>query len=338
MKDDTHPLWQRELAQAVGRQQELIHHLHLPPEAVSPDINSPFPLRVPRPFLEQMRKQDPADPLLKQVMISPEENEPVEGFDEDPVGDMKVMPVPGLLHKYEGRVLLTVTGACAIHCRYCFRRHYPYAEANPLRERWPRIMDYLRNDTSIREVILSGGDPLVLRDERLAKVVTDLNTLPHLQRLRIHTRTPVVLPSRVTEELLAWMADSRLPIITVLHINHAREISPQAGEAIQALRQNSQMLLNQAVLLRDVNDSLVALTDLSEALAANGIVPYYLHLLDRVSGAAHFEVEATRAIDLIDSLRQRLPGYMVPSLVREISGEPSKTPVGRETLHKPQQT
>lgn len=322
--------WQTEMAEAVRDPRELLALLDLDPSLLEPARRAAaaFPLRVPRAFLARMRKGDPADPLLRQVLPLGEELNEVPGYVRDPVGDMPSVAAKGLLHKYRGRVLLITTGACGVHCRYCFRRHFPYAEENARSGEWQQALDYLKGDASIQEVILSGGDPLSLNDERLAALVRSLEEIPHIKRLRIHTRQPVVLPSRVDDALLAWLTACRLQKVVVLHTNHAREVDPAVREACARLRGAGATLLNQTVLLRGVNDTAETLSELSEALFAAQVLPYYLNLLDPVAGAAHFDVTETEALALMEALRARLPGYLVPKLVREVPGAPSKMPVG----------
>lgn len=320
--------WQARLRQSTMTAAQLLARLQIePPPALAARGQDQFPLRVPPAFLARIRRGDPHDPLLRQVLPLAAEDSEVAGFSHDPVGDGAAQKQPGLLHKYHGRVLLTLTGACAIHCRYCFRRHFPYAEANPARGAWQQTLDYLRADSSITEVILSGGDPLALTDARLAAMAADLGAIKHLKRLRIHSRLPVVLPERITEELLDWLTASRLKPVLVIHSNHANEIGPEAAAALQRLHRRGIHLLNQAVLLAGVNNNARALIDLSETLFENNVLPYYLHMLDAVAGAAHFNVSDAAAGELLEQLRTRLPGYLVPRLVREASGEPYKTPL-----------
>lgn len=321
--------WQQILANAVRDPAVLLEQLKLPVTLLpaAQQAARQFPLRVPASFLARMEVGNPDDPLLRQVLPLHAEMDVYADDAIDPVGDQAAMVAPGVLHKYTGRVLLVVTGACAIHCRYCFRRHFPYAEANPGSQQWRPALEYIARNPSITEVILSGGDPLSMSDARLAELVEQLQSIPHLQRLRVHTRLPVVIPERITDSLLAWLTGGRLKPVLVLHINHPNEIDAILREALQRLRQQQVVLLNQAVLLKGVNDDTTTLVTLSEQLFAAGILPYYLHQLDRVQGARHFEVEPTRARALQAELRQRLPGYLVPLLVQEISGMDAKLPM-----------
>ncbi len=323
------PAWQAELARAITEPAELLAAVGLGPEWLPAARAAArfFPLRVPRGFVARMRHGDPLDPLLRQVLPLAEECLTAEGFSADPVGDLAAMVVPGVLHKYHGRVLLTATGACAVHCRYCFRRHFPYAEANPVVDQWRQALDYIAGDESITEVILSGGDPLSMSDRRLADLARRLEAIPHLRRLRLHSRLPVVLPERVNDELLDWLGGTRFKTVIVVHANHANEIDAAVREAFAALKASGAELLNQSVLLRGVNDSSDTLAALSESLFETGVLPYYLHLLDRVRGAAHFDVDEIAACRLIAGLSERLPGYLVPCLVREIPGAPGKVSV-----------
>lgn len=321
------PRWQQALAEAIRDPYELLSLLGLSGElqAIERERIKNFPLRVPRSYVAKMRYQDRHDPLLRQVFPAIEEGIDIAGFAMDPVGDHQAVTSAGLLQKYHGRALLLMTGACAIHCRYCFRRHFPYSDSNPLAAQWPQTLSALREDSSITEVILSGGDPLSLTDNKLAAAVNDLNAIPHLQRLRIHTRLPVVLPERINDELLSWIENSRLQVVMVIHANHANEIDPVAIKSLHRLQQAGCFLLNQTVLLAGINDSASALSDLSERLFNAGVMPYYLHLLDKVQGASHFDVAESRAVELIAQMRRQLPGYLVPRLVREEAGEPAKT-------------
>lgn len=321
--------WQQLQAQSVRSPEQLLQRLQLPASMLTEVIQASetFSLRVPEPYLQRIEAGNPNDPLLRQILPLGEELHTTEGFSADPVGDAASRNLPGLLHKYHGRVLLITTGACGIHCRYCFRRHYPYQDDKLNEEHWQGILTYLREEPEITEVILSGGDPLTLSDQRLQKQLQDLSDIPHLQRLRIHSRQAIVLPQRVTEALLQMLSSSRLQAVLVVHVNHANELDDEVRAAMQQLRQAGVTLLNQSVLLRGVNDDADSLSKLSESLFESGILPYYLHQLDRVAGAAHFEVDEQQALSLIKVLRRRLPGYLIPKLVREHSGADYKLPL-----------
>ena len=330
--------WQRELAQAICDPLELCRILRLDPQLVAGSDRAvrQFPLRVPRGFVRRMRPGDPGDPLLRQVLPLAAESLEVPGFVADPLAEHAATRAPGLLQKYYGRALLITTAACAVHCRYCFRREFPYADAQPEGPRWSAALDTLAADPSIVELILSGGDPLSLSNARLARLTGELRRIPHLRRLRLHTRTPIVLPERIDDELLEWFTCLPWPTVMVVHCNHANEIDDSVREAMALLRARGVTVLNQSVLLAEVNDSVQALSALSEALWSAGILPYYLHLLDPVRGAAHFAIPEARAVALMDELITRLPGYLVPRLVRERPGAPAKVPVavsGWDTLH-----
>lgn len=317
--------WQRAMAAAYTRREELLEDLGLDPADIDPSIPD-FPLRVPRSYASRMRRGDPHDPLLLQVLPQAQEHDVVPGFTSDPVSDLASARQPGLLQKYAGRALLITTGACAVHCRYCFRRSFPYQDNLP-DGTFSEALNELRNTTSIREVILSGGDPLSLSDRRLGLLLQALDTIPHVQRIRLHTRTPIVLPERVTTELLQTLKQLTKPLVTVLHCNHANEFDAAVTAAVAGLRDCSAAILNQSVLLHGVNDSADALVKLSEALFAAGVLPYYLHQLDPVAGAAHFAVSDTRARACLAAAAAVLPGYLVPRLVRELAGAQAKVPL-----------
>lgn len=323
----TVPEWQRELATAVRDAGELRSLLGLPKDAAG---DAGFPVRVPRGYVARMRHGDPDDPLLAQVLPSAAEAREVPGFGPDPVGDQAAMIRPGVLHKYYGRVLLVTTGACGIHCRYCFRREFPYADANPRPDDWQAALDYIAGDDSIEEVILSGGDPLSLSDRKLADLVERIEAIPHVTTLRIHSRLPVVLPERVDDRLCAWLGGTRLATVVVVHANHGNEIDAAVGAAVERLRATGAMVLNQAVLLRGVNDDADAMVELSRRLFAAGVLPYYLHMLDPVRGAAHFETGSDEARRLMAAVAARLPGYLVPRFVVEEAGRPGKTPLAHD--------
>ncbi|MGM1052240.1 MAG: EF-P beta-lysylation protein EpmB [Pseudomonadota bacterium] len=323
------PPWQAQLAGAIRDPAELCRRLGLE-DAWQPGAEAGhalFEVRVPEAFLSRMRPNDPADPLLRQVLPLGEETLLFPGYVADPLEEATHTPAKGLIHKYAGRVLLITSPTCAVNCRYCFRRHFPYGDNSPSRAQWEATLDTLRDDPTIREAILSGGDPLAASDRQLAWLVERLDAIPQLTRLRIHTRLPVVIPDRVDDALLEWLGATRLQRVVVLHINHANEIDNAVVEACERLKAAGVTLLNQGVLLRGVNDGVDALAALSERLFAAGVLPYYLHVLDPVAGAAHFDVPDDEARALVAGLRDMLPGFLVPRLVREIPGEGSKTPL-----------
>jgi EF-P beta-lysylation protein EpmB len=292
-----------------------------------PNAETGFAVRVPRGFAARMRRGDPEDPLLLQVLPRTQELDDSPGYTADAVGDLNTRVGAGILHKYASRALLIATGSCAVHCRYCFRRHFPYAQETAAAAGWRQAVEHIRADASIEEVILSGGDPLSLATPKLAELTDALRAITHVRRLRIHTRLPIVLPERVDEELGQWLRGLPWPVAVVLHANHANEIDTPVASACARLREAGANLLNQSVLLRGVNDNVRNLADLSTRLFDTGVLPYYLHQLDHVAGAAHFAVDDERARALVDGLRERLSGYLVPRLVREIAGESCKTPV-----------
>ena len=321
--------WKRPWREAVRDPRELLalvglHHLAA---RVSDAAAAQFPLRVPRAFVGRMRHGDAHDPLLRQVLPLDDEDRIVPGFALDAVGDAAARAGTGVIRKYRGRALLVATGSCAVHCRYCFRRHFPYADETAASGGWRDAVAVIAADPSIEEVILSGGDPLSLATTKLAELTDALATIPHVQRLRIHTRLPVVLPDRVDAGLLAWLRALPWPVACVLHANHANEFDASVDAALARLRGAGVALLNQAVLLRGVNDSVDALADLSTRAWQAGVLPYYLHQLDRVAGAAHFEVPDDTARDLHRALAARLSGYLVPRLVREVAGDTGKRPL-----------
>lgn len=323
--------WRRHLADVVRDLGELLDLVGLDAEVLGVGATSPealrFPLRVPRGFVSRMGRGDPEDPLLRQVLPVQAEDHDVDGFGSNPVGELALVQGDGLLSKYHGRALLVATGSCAIHCRYCFRRHFPYDVGQPKGSGFSAALERVAADESVDEVILSGGDPLVLPDDRLRKLASAIAEIPHVRRLRVHTRMPVVLPERVDEALAGWIESSALPVVVVIHANHPNEIDDSVARALGVLGAAGATLLNQAVLLRGVNDSVGALTELSKRLFDCGVLPYYLHLLDRVAGAAHFDVDEDRALEIMEGLKAELPGYLVPRLVREVEGAPSKITV-----------
>lgn len=318
--------WQQQMKLAIRDVDTLNERLKLPSHAkVGAKAVQQFPVFVPLPFLGRMKMGDLTDPLLRQVLPVPDEDESPAHFSKDPLSESESTLQPGMLQKYAGRVLLVTTGACAVHCRYCFRRHFPYQESPHSPAQWESAIEQIAGDPSIEEVILSGGDPLTLVDEQLARLVEKLDSIRHLKRLRIHSRLPIMIPQRVTSELIDWLTSSSLQPIVVIHSNHAHELDTAVEMAIKKLLDANVMLLNQTVLLRGVNDNATALIDLSQRLLECRVLPYYLHQLDPVIGAAHFEVPKSRGIELIRKMRASLPGYAVPRFVKEIAGEPGKT-------------
>lgn len=323
-REDT---WRQELAEAIRDPVALCHALGLDPGVAVTARRSAagFPLLVPRGFVARMRRGDPHDPLLLQVLPVAAEGAAVAGFTADPVGELAAITAPGLVRKYAGRALLLLSGGCAVHCRYCFRREFPYADQGATGVGIESAIAAIAADTTLHEVILSGGDPLLVDDDRLAAVVERLTAIPHVGRLRIHTRLPIVLPSRVTAGLVRLLAAFGRTCVVVVHANHPAELDDDVAAAVRRLAATPALVLNQAVLLAGVNDSPDVLRGLSERLVEIGVVPYYLHLLDRVRGAAHFDVPESRALELVRHLQETLPGYAVPRLARETPGEPSKT-------------
>ena len=318
--------WQSQYKNSIKSLAELCHAIELSIDqlAVSIKANSQFPLRVPWSYVDRIKKSNPNDPLLLQILPHKKEEFMVAGFTKDPVGDLNSVKGPGLLKKYHGRALLLVTGQCAIHCRYCFRRHFPYSLNNPRIDKWTSVTNDINDDDSLREIILSGGDPLTLSDELLQSLFSKLESIRHLERIRIHTRFPVVIPQRITRKLIEIFKNSRIKIIVVLHINHAQEINSELRDQIKKLAASNCTLLNQSVLLHKVNDDVHSLTSLSESLFNAGVMPYYLHLLDKVEGAVHFNVSETVATELMKKVSAKLPGYLVPKLVSEIEGYSAK--------------
>lgn len=322
--------WKNALATAIRDPAELLALLELPKSLLdaAQQASKDFPLRVPRGFVARMRKGDIHDPLLRQVLPLREELATVAGYGHDPVGDLTAQAGDGLLHKYHGRVLLSATGACAIHCRYCFRRHFPYDAQRPARDQWQGVVDYLRAHQEVDELILSGGDPLMLDTPQLQGLSKRLAEGGQLKRLRLHSRLPIVLPERVDPPLLQWLATQPWPVVLVVHCNHPQELDQDTARALGQLHDAGVTLLNQSVLLAGVNDDSATLTKLSHRLFEQQVLPYYLHLLDKVAGAAHYDLPEQRAQAIHEQLRRQLPGYLLPRLVRELPGDAAKRPVG----------
>lgn len=318
-------VWQDHLRQAITSSAELCAALDLPLSAISPDSNPAFPVRVPRPFVSRMKPRDPDDPLLRQVIALPIEHVSAPGFVVDPLQEHTGV-LPGLLHKYRSRVLMIFRGGCAVNCRYCFRRHYPYQSDTLRQQDLSKVLDYLRAHPEVNEVIFSGGDPLMADDAALAEAMQALAALPQIRRLRIHTRLPVVIPDRITDEFVRTVAATPVPVIMVVHINHAQEVDQALIHVVSQLRKVCRSVLNQSVVLRGVNDTAAAQIALSETLYAAGIDPYYLNVLDQVAGTTHFFVEAPRIRKIQQEMMEVLPGFLVPRLVREIAGVGHKVP------------
>jgi EF-P beta-lysylation protein EpmB len=319
--------WRKILGSSPKNINELLNILELEnySKELKVDTSSTFNMLVPLPYLKRIKKGDPQDPLLKQIIPLQVENITEDGYVLDPLNEISYNKTDGVIHKYEGRVLLIVTGACAIHCRYCFRRHYPYSNSSIKLSHLDNALDYICSDTSIKEIILSGGDPLSIPDVTLDKLIQKFEKIVHLQTLRIHTRLPVVIPARITDKLLDILTNTRLKVIIVLHINHANEIDSSVSKIIELLQGAGSFIFNQSVLLKGVNDDVETLKNLSLSLFRSNVLPYYLHLLDKAKGVAHFDVEEERAKKIYNDLKNSLPGYLVPKLVREIPGEESKT-------------
>ncbi|HBM2882618.1 TPA: EF-P beta-lysylation protein EpmB [Klebsiella oxytoca] len=321
--------WLTQLADVVTSPDELLQLLNVDADAnllAGRDAKRLFALRVPRAFIARMEPGNPNDPLLRQVLTSQEELIHAPGYSTDPLEEQHSV-VPGLLHKYSNRALLLVKGGCAVNCRYCFRRHFPYAENQGTKRNWQKAMEYIAAHPELDEIIFSGGDPLMAKDHELDWLLTQLESIPHIKRLRIHSRLPIVIPARITDTLVARISASSLQVLLVNHINHANEIDTAFRRAMKSLRMAGVTLLNQSVLLRGVNDDARTLADLSNALFDAGVMPYYLHVLDRVQGAAHFMVSDEEARAIMRELLTLVSGYLVPKLAREIGGEPSKTPL-----------
>ncbi|STY30969.1 lysine aminomutase [Legionella wadsworthii] len=322
---DTSLSWQKNLAQGFTSVRELLNFLELPLSVGNGNAEKQFPSRIPLGFAKRMQKRNPNDPLLLQVLATGLELDEREEYSQDPLDERSNNPVPGLIHKYHGRVLVTLTGVCAVNCRFCFRRHFPYHDNNSGRNGFKTICNYLRKDQQITEVILSGGDPLMASNVVFADLINQLEEIPHLHTLRIHTRIPVVFPERIDDGILGILKNTRLNKVVVLHCNHAQELDESVQEAVNNLKQTGCHLLNQSVLLAGINDDPQILANLSQQLFAYGVLPYYLHCLDKVKGAAHFDLSLNRIKTIYGQLQKILPGYLLPRLACEEPGKLSKT-------------
>jgi EF-P beta-lysylation protein EpmB len=318
--------WQEAMRTAIRDGVELCRRLSLPAEYEEAAARAGrfFPVFAPLGYVAKMRPGDPHDPLLRQVLPLGEELDQPAGYTADPVADNTAALTPGLLQKYRGRALMITSGACAIHCRYCFRRHFPYRDAPHSLAQWQPAIDRLAEDGIVEEIVLSGGDPLTLVDSQLRQLVDRLAAIPQLRRIRVHSRLPIVIPDRVGEEMIGWLRATRLTPLVVVHANHPAELDDAVGNAIGRLVDAGVPMLNQTVLLRGVNDDVETLVSLGRRLVDLRVLPYYLHQLDRVSGAAHFEVPIEEGRRLVDQIRARLPGYAVPRYVQEVAGAPYK--------------
>jgi EF-P beta-lysylation protein EpmB len=327
ISDNLHTSWQKELANVVTDPQKLLEALDICPKNYLQHFKARqlFPVRVPSSFISRMKKNDINDPLLKQVMPLSQEFVITDGFSSDPLEEHDTV-AEGLLHKYKHRVLMIVKSGCSINCRYCFRRHFPYQDNSPNKQRWQAALTYIEQHKEINEVIFSGGDPLMASDEHLSWLIQQLEKIPHITRLRIHTRMAIVIPQRITQSLVSLLIKTRLKPTIVFHINHQNEIDSQVIKAIEPLRSARIPLLNQSVLLKGINDSADTLCQLSEKLFDAGITPYYLHLFDKVQGVAHFDVEEKAIKFIVQQMMAMLPGFLMPKVVREIAGEANKTP------------
>ena len=321
--------WNQVLAGATKDVKSLLNQLEIPLSELNQRQQAclDFPLLVPQPFIDKMEKGNALDPLLLQVLPQSAELETVDGYINDPLAEKHSNLQKGLIHKYHGRVLVLLSTGCAVNCRYCFRRHFPYQKNRIGKNDWQAILDYVAQDSSIEELILSGGDPLMLSDQQLEKFIKQAEGIPHLERLRIHTRLPVVIPQRITNKLVELLHSSRFHCAIVLHINHSNEVDPLMIKGLTKLKTAGITLLNQAVLLAGINDTAECLIKLSKSLFKAGVLPYYLHVLDKVAGAHHFDIDDAKAKELHQHLLLNLSGYLVPKLVREESGKSSKTPV-----------
>ncbi len=326
--DSVEQNWLKQLANGISDPQKLLEQLEIDPEPWQNgfDARKLFAQRVPQSFVERMQKGNPFDPLLRQVLPLSAEFEVHPGYSNDPLQEQN-NDIPGLLHKYRNRALMIVKGGCAINCRYCFRRHFPYQENKGNKTTWQQSIDYLAQHDELNEVILSGGDPLMAKDDELRWLIDHIADIPHIKRLRIHSRLPVVIPARVTDELVSLLAGTRLQVILVTHINHAQEINQELSDALCKLKRVGVTILNQGVMLKGVNDSIDAQVQLSEALFDSGVLPYYIHVLDKVQGAAHFYISDQQAKAIMAGVIERVSGYLVPKLTREIGGRSSKTPL-----------
>lgn len=319
--------WKQALARLITSPKELLERLEIDERAIGWQWDKQFPLRVSESFMLRMRKSDPNDPLLRQVLSVKEESQITHGYSIDPLDEQQFNPIPGLLHKYPNRVLITFASSCAIHCRYCFRRHFPYSDNNVGKKGWSSMMDYLKAHPQITEVILSGGDPLMADDRYLKEFIDLLATVPQVKLLRFHTRLPIVIPNRITNTLMEVLSSHRFKVTMIYHVNHPAEITDEIANYAEQLKKHDVLLLNQSVLLKHINNEPIILKELSFRLFESGILPYYVHLLDKVAGTQHFDIPLHEAKAIEHELRGMLPGYLMPTFVQEIAGAQSKIPL-----------
>ncbi len=314
--------WQQELAAGFTSVKVLCNYLKISPDKLllTPD----FSLRVPRQFVDRIEKGNLNDPILMQILPVSDEIIETAGYNQDPVGDLGAMTETGVIHKYQGRVLYILSGSCAINCRYCFRRNFPYADFQLSKKKLAQAVQYIQNHPDISEVILSGGDPLLLNDKQLFDLIYQLEDISHIKRIRIHSRIPIVLPSRITTDFCDGLLKIKKHCVLVLHSNHANELGDAVKMACKQIKACNITLLNQSVLLKGINDNAQQLCNLSEKLFDFGVLPYYLHQLDKAVGTGHFEVEEERGLQLMAQIKKQLPGYLVPKFVREQAGAANK--------------
>ncbi len=323
---DCNATWQEQLKDTVNNIDTLCAALDLNPSTLNLNINPKFPIRVPKAYLNKISKNNPLDPLLLQVLPLNQELHITPNYCQDPLNEHKFLKAPGLIHKYKNRVLLTLTSACGIHCRYCFRQNFPYSENIIPNKNRQLQLDYIKNNSHINEIILSGGDPLCVNNKYLDNLFTDLSQIDHIKTIRFHSRMPIIIPDRIDTGFIDVLNNhKKFKIVLVTHCNHPNELDDTIKAKMELLIKNNITLLNQSVLLKNINNCPDILTNLSNKLFDYRIIPYYLHLLDKVQGVGHFDVDINEVKQIMHKVQSNLPGYLVPKLVREIPGEVSKT-------------
>lgn len=319
--------WQLELKNSITNYLDLFKLLNLNPKhpkLIDTIQYSQFPLLVTNSFINRIQKMDINDPLLRQILPTTQELQNNNSFCADPLQEANFNKIPGLLHKYSSRVLIIVTKACAINCRYCFRKEFQYSANIASGKNLENIINYIAKDSSIIEVILSGGDPLIAPNNYLQHLISKLESIKHIETVRIHSRVPIILPCRLEPEFINILLKSRLNIVLVTHTNHPQEINQEVAEYFKLLQNTKITLLNQTVLLKNINDNAGVLAELSRKLFSIKILPYYLHILDKVNGTKHFAVKLSTAKKIYGELQSKLPGYLVPKLVTEKPGAKHK--------------